>query len=111
MVQKEKQMDQAMGGQQMDPLQEKALDIIQGKIPPPNETIAYIVSRAKGVRNQSRQLNEQIGILEAQLEQARTKALQARGAGISYAEDIRNLLEQPEILGPTKRDEKRIVTP
>ena len=72
-------------------------DLVEGKVPPPNEYAAHIVKKIQSVWGEGQQTSKQIQTLEGQLMQLREKQLKLQGAGDMYLQDLqewdRNLTE------------------
>lgn len=90
--------------ERLDPMQRRALAILQEKEEPPTETIAFFVGRAKATRATFQQFADQIQQAEKQLSALRTRAVELRGVLMAYADDVKKLLEE-------ERSEPTIITP
>jgi len=77
----------------MDEQAKLVLEILDGKIPPLNDTVAYIVKRANELKEEGSQLLPYLQELEGKASAVKRKLVEINGSIQNYQEDIRRLLE------------------
>lgn len=78
-----------VANQLMDQARARRLqDLIDGKIPPPNQYAAFIIGQIKTVYEQAGQLDHQLGAAKAQVNSLQQQIVKLVGAAEQYAKDL-----------------------
>ena len=84
---------------------DQATKLMEGEIPPPNDTAAFIIERVKELRASGQQLSDLVMALEKQLAGAKRKLVETNGALDHYRADL-NLLMNSTDPDPPKPPEE-----